>query len=79
VGVNVDPAGRDQQARGVDCLESGTDLGADRGHDANTIDVFVNSYVDNASWCSGAVDHVAIANYQVMHEIPLCVPRCSSP
>ena len=62
MGVHVDPAGRDHQARGVDLALAGALLAADRG-DAAAGD----RHVARERRLAGAVDDGAAANDDVVH------------
>ena len=68
VRVHVDPAGRDQKPRGVDLPPGRSEPAADRGDP-----VAFDGHVTRKCRFAGAVDNVAAANNDVVHENRSCV------
>ena len=65
VGVNVDPARRDQQASGIDFTGSSARHHADCGDH-----VAVDRYIGHPARRASAIDHGSIADYDIMHDGP---------
>ena len=66
VGVDVDEAGRDEQAVGVDLITAAV------GHFADDRDeAVIDRDISVSGRCAGAVDDESVADYQVMHGGPL--------
>src|ERR1700761_8699438 len=66
MGMDVDKAGRDQQARGIDLTTSGASIGFHRCDDA-----VIDGHVRHVARSLGAVDNCRAADHEIMHGVSL--------
>ena len=74
--VNVYPARCYQETRRVDFFGPGSNVGTYGCDDPYAVLVLVDSDVGHPGWCPCAIDDVAIADHQIMHESLLMSMRC---